>query len=154
MLLIRNPHELLAAFRPLDLRLFEMPDETSYPIFVRDYRAWIETGGARVYVVFEDPGSGRPVGIVFRRATTGGAAIVNRMCDWCHYVGSADEVGMLVAEYSTRRKLGVMLCRDLRCRERVEEAGDLAGRDTAEARRRVLERIARFAREGLGLTGT
>lgn len=151
MLLIRNAHELVEAFRPLDLRVFELPDEDVYPMLVRDYRAWVETGGARVYLVFEDPATGQPRGVIFRRGSGGGRAIVSQMCDWCHSYGGPGEIGMLTAEATSKRRVGVVVCLDLRCRERLEEAGDLAGRNTAEARKRLLARIARFGREALGL---
>ncbi len=151
MLLIRNAHELLEAFRPRDLRIFELPDESAFPLLVRDYRAWEETGGARVYLVYEDPHSGRARGVVFRQTKPGARAIVSHMCDWCHSYGSTAEIGLMTAEESARRTVGIMVCRDLRCRERIEEAGDLAGRDTNLAKRRLLERIARFAREALNI---
>ncbi|WP_373049479.1 FBP domain-containing protein [Vulgatibacter sp.] len=151
MLLIRNAHELMEAFRPLDLRLFELPDEATYPLLVRDYRAWLETGGARIYLVYEDPDTHKPRGLIFRRPNARGAGGVSHMCNWCHSYGGPDEIGLLLAEESARRRVGVVVCRDLGCRERVEEAGDLAGRDTAEAKRRVVERMARFANEALGL---
>jgi len=151
MLLIRNAHELMEAFRPRDLRIFELPDEDAYPLLVRDYRSWVESGGNRVYLVYEDPATGKARGVVFRRSDAGLSAAMGHMCDWCHSTGTADEIGLLTADESARRRVGIVVCRDLRCRERVTEAADRAGRDATEARRRVLERIARFAGEALGI---
>lgn len=154
MLLIRSASELLDAFRPLDLRIFELPDEATFPLLVRGYRAWEETGGAKVYLVYEDPGTGRARGVVFRRNESVARAAVSQMCDWCHTIGSAYDIALLTADESARRRVGIHVCRDLRCRERIEEAGDLAGRDTAAAKKRLLERIARFAREALNIGAT
>ena len=138
MLLIRDAHELMEAFRPRDLRIFELPEEDAFPILVRDYRAWVETGGNRVYLVYEDPTTGQPRGVVFRRSESGLHGRLGHMCGWCHTTGSSDQIGLLTAEESDRRKVGVVVCRDLRCRERLEEAGDLAGRDVAAARQRLV----------------
>lgn len=151
MLLIHDARELLDSFRPHDLRVFEVPDEDAFPLLVRDYRAWMETGGARAYLVYEDPEDGRLRGIVFRRANAAGAA--GQMCDWCHSTGTADEIGLMTADVNDRRRVGVVVCRDLRCRERLEEAADRAGLDASQAQRRLLERIARFAREALEIGG-
>ena len=151
MLLIRDAHELMEAFRPRDLRIFELPDEDVFPLLVRDYRSWVESGGNRVYLVYEEPATGKARGVVFRRSDAGLPGQMGHMCDFCFSTGSADEIGLLTADESARRRVGVVVCRDLRCRERVEEAADLAGRNAAEARRRVLERIARFADEALGI---
>jgi hypothetical protein len=151
MFLIRNAHELMEAFRPRDLQIFELPDEEAYPILVRDYRAWVETGGAKVYLVYEDPTTGRARGVVFRRSEAGLHGRLGHMCNWCYSTGSADEIGLLTADESERRRVGVVVCRDLRCRERIEEAGNRAGRNIAEARTQLVERIARFANEALNI---
>lgn len=150
MVLIRTAHELMEAFRPRDLRVFELPDESAYPLEVDGYLAWVETGGARVYLVFEDPDSGQPMGVVFRRAATGEPGM-GQMCNWCFSFGSCEEIGLLTAEESSRRRVGVVVCRDLGCGQRLEEEGDRSGRNTLETRRRLLERIARFAHEALGM---
>lgn len=148
MIVIRSAHELLDAFRPVDLRLFELPGERAYPLPVPGYTAWVEHGGARVYLVFEEPASGQARGIIFQRSNGGSG--VAQMCDFCHFLGTHDEVGLLVATATSRRRVGVNACRDLRCGERLEEAANRAGRDTGLARRRLVERMARFGREALG----
>jgi hypothetical protein len=151
MLLIRSAQELMRAFRPRDLRIFEVPDEDVFPLLVRDFRAWVESGGARVYLVYEDPAAGEARGVVLRRSESALHGTLGHMCDFCHSTGSADEIGLLTAEESANRTVGIVVCRDLRCGERVEEACNRAGKDVAEARRRIVERIARFANEALGM---
>ncbi|EPX62205.1 hypothetical protein D187_010109 [Cystobacter fuscus DSM 2262] len=44
-----------------------------------------------------------------------------------------------------------MFCLDLRCNERIESATNLAGRNALDENRQLLERMARFATEALGL---
>lgn len=151
MRVIHSAQELLEAFRPLDLRLFELPDERAYPLPVPGYAAWVEHGGARVYLVFEEPRTGELRGIIFQRGSGGPG--VAQMCDFCFSVGTQDEVGLLVAVASRRRKVGVHACRDLRCGDRLDEAADRSGRDTSADRRRLVERFARFGREALGMEG-
>ena len=148
MFLIKTERELLNAFRFRDRSAFELPAGVAFPMAVRDYRAWVDPSGARAFLVFQDPASGRPLGIVFRRDVAADEA-GSRMCDWCHNFGA--DVGLLTADRSSRRRVGVGVCRDLRCADRIEEAADLAGRSSKLARQRLVERMVRFAREGLGI---
>jgi hypothetical protein len=149
MFLIKTEQDLHNAFRPRERDVVTLPEDAHFPLFVRDYLAWVEPAGARVFLVFEDPESKRPLGIAFRRDQTPGGSI--GMCEWCHSMGAADEVGLLTADKNSKRRMGVGLCRDLRCAQRLEQAADLAGRSAKEPKRRLLERMARFAREGLGI---
>jgi hypothetical protein len=73
------------------------------------------------------------------------------MCDWCHAYGSSDEIGLLTAEASSKRRVGVHLCLDLRCGEKLETAANLAGRNPRVLAGRLVERMVRFAQEGLGI---
>ena len=150
MFLIQSESELLSAFRPRDRKGFEPPADVSYPLVARDYYAWVDPTGVRAHLVLQEPSTGRLLGITFRRDSGGGAA-AGRICDWCHAYGSADEIGMLTAERSSRKRVGVLICRDLRCREKLEDAADLSGRMSVEARRRTVQRMLRFAREALGI---
>jgi hypothetical protein len=97
-----------------------------------------------------EPRSQRPMGIAFRRDQQGGG-VASQMCDWCHCQGSSNEVGLLTAEATSRRRVGVTLCLDLRCAEKLDQAANLAGRSPRELHRRMLESMARFAHEGLGI---
>ena len=148
MFIIKTERDLLNAFRPRDRGAFEPPVGAAFPIAVRDYRAWVDPSGVRAFLVFQDPASGRPLGIVFRREVAGDES-GSRMCDWCHNFGA--EVGLLTADRSSRRRVGVGVCRDLRCADRIEQAAELAGRSSRLARQRLLERMVKFAREGLGI---
>jgi len=150
MFLIETEKEFLNTFRPRDRKTVELPEGIQFPLFVRDYLAWIEPTGVRVFLVFKAPDDKSPTGIAFRRDQQGGA-LTARMCDWCHSHGSGAEIGLLTAEASSKRRVGVLLCLDLRCNEKLDSLADRAGRNSVESSRRLLERVARFAREGLGI---
>jgi hypothetical protein len=148
MFFIKTERDLLKAFRHRDRRAFEPPPGAVFPIVLRDYHAWIDPTGVHAYLVFQDPSSGRPLGIAFRRDVAPDES-GSRMCDWCHNFGA--DVGLLTAERTSRRRVGVGVCRDLRCADRIEQAAELAGRSSRQARHRLLERMVQFAREGLGI---
>ncbi|WP_224360756.1 FBP domain-containing protein [Hyalangium versicolor] len=151
MFRLETDRVLIESFRPRDRRVIEMPAEVTFPLFVRDYLAWTETSGARVYLVFTAPGSRKPIGIIFRRDTTDSGAMSSRICDWCHSYGSASEVGLLTTDVNNKRRVGVCLCVDLRCKEKLEDAADRAGRQPREALEQLKERMFRFAHEALGI---
>ncbi|QSQ14333.1 FBP domain-containing protein [Myxococcus landrumensis] len=150
MFRFESDRDLIQSFRPRDRRVMEMPPGLSFPLFVRDYLAWTETSGARVYLIFSAPGSHKPIGIIFRRDSMGGEN-VSRMCDWCHHYGSSSEVTMLTTDVTSKRRVGVILCADLRCRERLEDAANRSGRHTLEALEQLRARMFRFAQEALGI---
>lgn len=150
MFLVKTEQELRQAFRPREREVVQPPEHTSYPLFVRDYLAWVEPAGTRVFLVFQDQESTRPLGIAFTRESRGDGA-GPQMCDWCHSTGGADEIGLLTADRSSKKRMGVALCRDLRCAQKLEQAADLAGRSATEPKQRLMERMVRFAREGLGI---
>lgn len=148
MFRIDSEQVLEGAFRPRDRRSLELPPAATYPILVRDTLAWLDAAGIRAYLVFLHE-SGKPVGLTFRRDQDPSAPGAANLCDWCHTWGP--EVGLLTAEKNSKRRLGVLVCRDLRCPARLDEAADLAGTSSVEPKRQMLERVRRFAREGLGI---
>jgi hypothetical protein len=147
---LETDRALIGSFRPRDRRAIEMPPGITFPLFVRDYLAWTETSGARVYLVFAAPGSRKPIGIIFRRDSPDGAP-TSRMCDWCHTYGSSNEVGLLTTDVNSKRRVGVSLCVDLRCKEKLEDAADRAGRHPLEFLEQLQKRMFRFAHEALGI---
>jgi len=150
MFKLSSEQELLNAFRPRDRKVFELPQGVSYPLIVRGTFSWIEPAGARVHVIFQDPGTRRPLGLSFRRDVSEVQG-QGRMCDWCHAYGSAEQIGLLMCEKSSKRRVGAWLCRDLKCHDRIEQAADRAGRLPRELQDQLLMRMWRFAREGLGI---
>jgi hypothetical protein len=152
MFRIETESDLLKAFRPRDRKHVEPPGETRFPLFVRDYFAWVDPYGVRVFLVFTAPGAKRPTGIAFRRDQQGDPALSPLMCDWCHSPSSS-EVGLLTTDANSKRRVGVNLCLDLRCGERLESMSDRAGQSALDNNRKLIERMARFAHEALGIEG-
>ncbi len=150
MFRIETEKELLGAFRSRDRKFVELPKGTRFPLFVRDYLAWVDPYGVRVFLVFTAPGSQRPTGIAFRRDQQGDKSLVPQVCDWCR-CSTAGEIGLLTTDVDSKRRVGVNLCLDLRCGERLETATNLAGRSVLDENRRLIERMARFAHEALGI---
>ena len=151
MFRLETDRALITSFRSRDRRAIEMPAGITFPLFVRDYLAWTETSGARVYLVFAAPGSRKPIGIIFRRDAQDGGARTSHMCEWCHSYGSSYEVGLLTTDASSKRRVGVSLCVDLRCKEKLEDAADRSGRHPLKALEQLQERMFRFAHEALGI---
>lgn len=151
MIRIANEAELLDSFREVDRPEVELPRELAFPLGLKDYLAWVEPAGCRVFLVYEDPDSRKAFGIVFRRDQGGGGAA--GMCEWCHSVRSGDGVGLLTASASANRRVGISLCRDLSCREKAESApgvDDLPQSPNARERvRGITRRMASFARQSL-----
>jgi hypothetical protein len=153
MFRLDSEQELLKAFRPKDRRHVEPPRGQSYPLYVPDYFAWTERAGFRVNVVFARPGSREPIGLAFQRDNQADKGLATRVCDWCHAYGSSMDIGMLGVDVTSKHHVAVLLCLDLRCKEKLETTANLAGRSTLELTHRVLERMHRFAQEALGLGG-
>lgn len=148
MFLIETEKDLLQAFRPRDREKVELPKDIRFPLFVRDYLAWVEPAGTRTFLVCPSPQGKPPMGIAFRRDSHGGPA-PSHMCDWCHSYGSSNEIGLLTTDVNSKRRVGVNLCLDLRCKDKLESAADLSGRHFRDVIPPLMERMLRFAREAL-----
>ncbi|AKJ03934.1 treble-clef zinc-finger protein [Archangium gephyra] len=151
MFRIETEKELLSAFRSRDRKHVELPKGTQLPLFIRDYLAWVDPYGVRVFLVFTAPGGNRPTGIAFRRDQQGDKALALRVCEWCRASGSSDQIGLLTTDVDSKRRVGVNLCLDLRCNERLEAAMNMAGRSVLDENKQLIERMSRFASEALGL---
>lgn len=152
MLRIGSEEEMKQAFRPIDQDEVQFPSDMLFPLLVRDTLTWIEPSGHRAYIVYADPSKNAARGIVFKRnhATSDAPPA---MCDWCHSVRGKGNVGLLTTAVSKTRRIGLSLCRDLNC---IEKLTDLPGINdlresvkTDEKIRQILERISDFARRNL-----
>ncbi|CAM4388956.1 FBP domain-containing protein [Corallococcus exiguus] len=150
MFRIESEKELLRAFRSRDRKHVELPKGTQLPLFVRDYLSWVDPYGVRVFLVFVAPGSKQPTGIAFRRDQHGDPTLAPKMCDWCR-TPTVAEVGLITTDVDSKRRVGVIVCLDLRCGERLESMSDRSGRSVLDDKARLMERMARFASEALGL---
>ncbi|WP_224365534.1 FBP domain-containing protein [Hyalangium versicolor] len=151
MFQIQSEKEFLNAFRSRDRKTVELPKGTRFPLFVRDYLSWVDPYGVRVFLVFKAPSNARPIGIAFRRDQQGDKTLHGRMCEWCHANGTADVIGLLTTDLDSKRRVGVNLCLDLRCNERLETMANMSGRSAVDDSKELLEKMARFASEGLGI---
>ncbi len=152
MLRIGSEEEMRSAFRPIDQDEVQLPSDMLFPLLVRDTLTWIEPSGHRAYIVYADPSKNSARGIVFKRnhAT---ADSPPAMCDWCHSVRGKGNVGLLTASVSRSRRIGLSLCRDLNCIEKLKETPGVhdlrESVQTDEKKRRILDRISHFARRNL-----
>jgi hypothetical protein len=131
---------LLATFRPRDRSRVELSRDVRLPVTVEHYLTWAH--GRRLYLVFALPGAA-PKGIVFESDRAGPA--VPHMCDWCQQVGLGAHVGLLTARRDRERTVGVLVCSDLGCGERIEFVANRAGVDAGPAMLSLLRRMDRFA---------
>ena len=58
---------------------------------------------------------------------------------------------MLTARVSGTRVVGLQLCSDLSCQRKLEDEADRAGRSVLPAMAALIERMGRFAQQGLGI---
>jgi hypothetical protein len=151
MFRIETEKELLNAFRSRDRKHVELPKGTQLPLFVRDYLAWVDPYGVRVFLVFTAPGSNKPTGIAFRRDQQGDKTTAIGVCDWCRAAGATDQIGLLTTDVDSKRRVGVNVCLDLRCNEKMEAAANMSGRSVLDDTQQLIERMARFANEALGI---
>ena len=151
MFRIATEKDFLEAFRPKDRPVVELPKGLKFPLIVRDYLGWRDPSGTRVFLVFTAPGEKVPTGVAFRRDhhSTGEPT---HMCEWCHNLGSSDQVGLLTTDVTSKKRVGVSLCLDLGCGPRLEDAADRGGKNSRAATKALLERMAKFTREALSVT--
>jgi len=152
MFKLDSEEALLASFRSKDRKLVELTPEVQPPIFVRDYVAWAHPAGGRIYLLFVTPG-GAPTGIVFDGKTGGGGpgVPVPAMCDWCHSHSVGTGVGLLTATVNAKKRIGVHACADLSCKAKLEEEANRSGRSVVPAIQKLIERMGKFASDGLGI---
>lgn len=149
MFKVDNEAELRAAFRPKDRASLELPPGATFPMIVRGYSAWLHPAGGRVFLLFAVPG-GVPTGVVFEGGG-GGGPHVPHMCDWCHAVGPGAHAGMLTAQVNAKKRVGVHVCTDLSCKQKIEEEADRTGRNAQPLIDKLVERMGTFARDALGI---
>jgi FBP C-terminal treble-clef zinc-finger len=147
MFLLDTEAALLNAFRPRDRPTVHPPPHAKYPLLVRDYLAWPHPSGGFTYLLFAVRG-GVPTGITFE---TNGGASAPQLCDWCHCQSSGAQVGTLTADRNSKRRVGANVCMDLSCKAKLEELANLTGANVRPAIEKLVERMGRFAAEGLGI---
>jgi hypothetical protein len=145
MFKLDSEETLLATFRPRDRKWVQLSPDVTLPVLVRDYLAWTHPAGGRVYLIFSIPG-GMPTGILFD--TNGGSgAPVPQMCDWCHCGGT--HVGLLTTRFNGKKRVGVHICSDLSCKQKLDDEANRSGRSVLPEMEKLIHRMGRFASEAL-----
>jgi hypothetical protein len=147
MFKIESEKDLLECFRPLDRSAVAPAKDMKFPLFVRDFLAWPEASGARTFLVFPDPASEKLLGVSFRRDQPRGPG--PHFCEWCHSTGTANEIGLLTADSSAKRRVGVHTCLGLECVAKIEGRSYLTGENARKAVKDVVAKMAEFARKTL-----
>lgn len=137
---------LLDSFRPKDRKQVELPAGVTFPLAVHDYLAWVHPSGGRVFLVFATKG-GAPTGIVFD--SNGGSSASPQMCNWCHHASAGTGVGLLTATLNGNKRVGVMVCADLSCQQKLEETANLTGSSVRPQMEKLVERMGKFASDAL-----
>ncbi|MDX2010002.1 MAG: FBP domain-containing protein [Myxococcaceae bacterium] len=138
---------LLDTFRPKDRRSVELSPDFTFPLVVKDYVAWKHPAGGRVFLVFAVPG-GVPTGIAFD-SNGGGSAAVPAMCSWCHCTAPGTGIGLLTATLNGSKRVGAIICEDLSCRDKLEEAANRTGGSVRPAMEKLVARMGKFASDAL-----
>lgn len=138
---IENEDELVKAFRKPDQKKLMLPKGLPYPFNVRSYFTWQDPNGIYTYLVFKMPNWDMPRGVTLRRASSSGEP-TGGLCNWCHAYGSSDEIGMLSLSLNADVTMGYLVCQDLRCIEKIEEASARAGRSPEKSIDQLYQRMA------------
>lgn len=141
--------ELLKSFRPRDRKHVEPPKWMKFPCPLGHYLAWTEPSGVRIFLVFMHPVRKSPIGIAFRRDQQGSLGSAAGVCDWCHDHGPSDRIGLLTATVDSKKRVGVSLCLDLSCVQKLESIANVTGQDLGKMTERLKQRMVRFAEEAL-----
>jgi hypothetical protein len=152
MIRISSESELRETFRSIDRDQVQVPADFHFPLALKNFTSWVEPSGHRVYLVFEDPSTHQPVGIVFQR-THGSAEAAPAMCQWCHAVRGGARVSLLTAAAGPNRRVGIHLCSDLKCGESEDAAPGVndmrESLSAAERVQRLMGRMHDFAKKNL-----
>jgi len=152
MIRIATEQELYSYFRPIDRDHVFLSQNLKFPLVFKNYMSWEEPSGHRVYLVFENATTGRPLGVAFRKASAP-ADSAPVMCEWCHAVRGRGEVRLMTAAASRDRRIGLYLCADLHCEEEITNppgVNDLReSLSQTERIQRLMERMRVFAKGNL-----
>ncbi|MBL7715536.1 MAG: FBP domain-containing protein [Bdellovibrionales bacterium] len=147
---ISSEAELLNSFRPHDRKTVYVPRGWQFPISQNYYLAWVEPYGVRTFLAFKEPQWKHLVGVSFRRDQQGSSVSAPGMCDWCHAHGTSDQIGLLTTRVSSNRRVGVNLCLDLSCIDKMADAAKQMGMDLDRMAAVHRQRMAHFCQAALG----
>lgn len=140
---IESEKELIQSFRPRDQKKLILPDGLKFPFNVRSYFTWKESSGVYTYLVVKMPNWDMPRGVVFKRTPSTGEP-TGGICSWCHAYGSSDEIGLLTVAMNANVSSSYLICHDLSCIEKIEDAAMLAGKDPEKPIAELYYRLAKL----------
>lgn len=146
---IGSEMELIGAFRSRDRKHVLIPRSMRFPIGIDHLLAWTEPSGVRIFLVCKNREWRAPVGIAFRRDQQGVAVSPPGMCEWCLSTGPSDQIGLLTATVDSKTRVGVNLCLDLGCIQKLETLSSTSGVRLEKLTARLHERMDRFVREAV-----
>lgn len=141
---VASEDELLGFFRKRDESKVVFRNSLELPMRVQYYFTWNDPSGAYRYLIFKKPGWESPRGLVFRAGGSGGDSGTGGICDWCHTYGSSNQIGLLTTAVSSKRTIGMMLCLDLSCGDKIENNPSTTNKDPETRILQVCERMGRF----------
>ena len=146
---VSSEDELLGFFRERDRSKVIFRHNLELPMSVQYYFTWSDPSGAYRYLLFKKPGWETPMGVAFRSGASTGDAGTGGICDWCHAYGSSNQIGLLSTAVSAKRTVGMMLCLDLSCGDKIENGPSQSGKDPEARILELCERMGRFFDETL-----
>lgn len=140
---VSSEEEMIQSFRLRDQKKLILPEKLKFPLNVRSYFTWKEPSGVYTYLVFKMPNWDLPRGVVFKRTAHSGEA-VGGLCNWCHAYGSSEDINFLSVAMSSQVSSSYLICQDIRCIEKIEEASMLAGKDPAKNVNELYHKIGKL----------
>ena len=140
---ITSEQELIQAFRNRDQKKLVLPAGLKFPMRVRSYFTWKESSGAYTYLVFKKPNWDLPRGAAFKRVEPAGEP-TGRLCSWCNAYGSSADINMHSVAANANVSFTYILCQDLRCIEKIEEAATLSGKNSENWIHQLYHRMGSF----------
>lgn len=137
---ISNEAEFFECFRLRDQKKLVLPSGLSFPMRVRSYFTWHEPSGVYTYLIYKKPSWDQPRGMAFKRVSHGGEP-TGGLCSWCHAYGSSEEIGSLSVAVNSNVSFAYILCLDLRCIEKIEEAAARSGKSPEVHTHQLYHRI-------------
>ncbi len=141
---IESETELTSFFRLRDRARVIVRRDLDLPMRVQYYFTWGDPSGAYRYLLLKKPGWENPMGLVFRNRGSSSEAASGSICDWCHAYGSSNQIGLLTAMVSAKRTVGMMLCLDLSCGDKIENNPSSSNKDPETRILQVCEKMGRF----------
>ena len=140
---VESEKDLFNSFRTRDQKKLMLPAGIKFPLHVRSYYTFSEASGVYTFLVYKNPTWDLPRSIAFKRFGRTSES-TGSMCSWCHSYGSADEIGMMSVWLNSNTSAGYILCQDLRCIEKIEDAANLSGRSVEKVVDQLYSRINLF----------